>query len=212
MMNMKRTAAVFCCLLALVLLLSACGNGTAENAGAQSAPAGAGPASEADGNTSPSEAQDAGAAEPASAASDPDFAAEGWKMTLDNGTVIPLGAVASETLAALGEPSDLMEAPSCIREGFDRVYFYGSAFTLTTAPDAAGEDRITEVTLTSDAVAVVENGVSVMIGSAVSDADAAFGEPSEDTGLVRRYAVPGGTLTVTAADGEITGITADYGG
>lgn len=139
-------------------------------------------------------------------------AAAGWTMRLDNGTEIPLGAVADDTLAALGDPTDLMEAPSCVREGVDRVYTYGASFTLTTAPDENGADRITEVTLLSDAVAISENGVFVMIGSNVSDADTAFGTPAESTDTVRCYPIPGGTLTVTAADGEITGITAAYEG
>ncbi|MBE6725443.1 MAG: hypothetical protein E7576_09685 [Ruminococcaceae bacterium] len=131
-----------------------------------------------------------------------------WVMNLDNGTSIPVGGEAAQILSSLGDPTDLMEAPSCIREGFDRVYTYGGSFTLTTAPDEGGADIVTEVTLLSDAVAVVENGVTVMIGSPVSDADAAFGDPADSTDYVRRYAIPGGTLTVSVSDGEITGISA----
>ena len=135
-----------------------------------------------------------------------------WTMKLDNGVEIPMGGAADELLSSLGAPTDLMEAPSCIREGFDRVYTYGGSFTVTTAPAENGADIVTEANLLSDAVAVVENGVTVMIGSPVSDADAAFGEPTDATEFVRRYSVSGVILTVTSADGEITGISAGYEG
>ena len=195
--------------LAAVLLLVSCGQ-TASGVRTTSGEEGASAVSEA---AAPADNGGQTADENAPAAVVPDTASkEGWVMSFDNGTVIPLGAAADETVALLGEPADLMEAPSCIREGYDRVYTYGGSFTLTTAPDASGTDIITEVTLLSDAVAVVENGVTVMIGSPVSDADAAFGEPREAAGAVRRYELPGGTLIVTDADGEIAGISACYEG
>ncbi|MCR5681573.1 MAG: hypothetical protein K6G29_03900 [Clostridiales bacterium] len=146
------------------------------------------------------------------AEADAEFA-NGYTVKLDNGVSITLGAVADDTLAALGEPSDVMEAPSCIHTGTDRVYTYSGRLTLTTQPDAAGRDRITEITFLSDAVAMTENGTSVMIGSDASAADAAFGEPYESSGGISRYfadRVLSGIVNVTVDGGEITALSVNY--
>ncbi|MCR4905918.1 MAG: hypothetical protein K6A33_07540 [Clostridiales bacterium] len=140
---------------------------------------------------------------------DAEFAG-GYTMHLDNGTSITLGAVADDTLAALGEPDDVMEAPSCIRTGTDRVYTYNGRFTVTTQPDAVGRERITEVTFLSDAAAITENGASVMLGGDASAADTAFGEPYESGGGIRRYLVDSGVVTVTENGGEITALSVSY--
>ena len=195
---MKKTG--LCLILAAALLFASCGSDAPADSGASQT------VSEPAGN--PVEPAGSGGAQTNGPAEDVKESREVWTMNLDNGTSIPVGGEAAEVLASLGDPTDLMEAPSCIREGFDRVYTYGGSFTLTTAPDEGGADIVTEVTLLSDAVAIVENGVTVMIGSPVSDADAAFGEPADATDFVRRYSIPGGTLTVTVSDGEITGISA----
>ena len=194
---MKKTG--LCLFLAAALLFASCGSDAPADSGA----------SQAVSEPAVNSAEPAGSDDAlTSGAEDVKATRDVWVMNLDNGTSIPVGGEAAQILSSLGDPTDLMEAPSCIREGFDRVYTYGGSFTLTTAPDESGADIVTEVTLLSDAVAVVENGVTVMIGSPVSDADAAFGDPADSTDYVRRYAIPGGTLTVTVSDGEITGISA----
>ncbi|MBO6053030.1 MAG: hypothetical protein J6Q17_04780 [Clostridia bacterium] len=146
------------------------------------------------------------------AEADAEFAG-GYTVKLDNGISITLGAVADDTLAALGEPSDVMEAPSCIHTGNDYVYTYSGRFTVTTQPDAAGRERITEITFLSDTIAMTENGTSVMIGSDASVADAAFGEPFESSGGINRYfadPVLSGVVNVTADGGEITALSVNY--
>ena len=194
---MKKTG--LCLFLAAALLFASCGSDAPADSGA----------SQTVSEPAVNPAEPAGSDDAlTSGAEDVKATRDVWVMNLDNGTGIPVGGEAAQILSSLGDPTDLMEAPSCIREGFDRVYTYGGSFTLTTAPDESGADIVTEVTLLSDAVAVVENGVTVMIGSPVSDADAAFGDPADSTDYVRRYAIPGGTLTVTVSDGEITGISA----
>ena len=199
---MKKTC--ICLILAAALLFASCGSeAPSENDGSRTA-------SEPAQNTADNGTADDGAAEVSSSGAEAPRAV--WTMKLDNGVEIPMGGAADGLLSSLGDPTDLMEAPSCIREGFDRVYTYGGAFTVTTAPAENGADIVTETNLLSDAVAVVENGVTVMIGSPVSEADAAFGEPTDATEFVRRYSVSGVILTVTAADGVITGISAGYEG
>lgn len=200
---MKKTGLCLVLVLTAALLFASCGSDAPSENGAS------GTVSEPARNTEDNGNADNGTEVAASSIEAPQAV---WTMTLDNGVEIPFGGAADGFLSSLGDPTDLMEAPSCIREGFDRVYTYGGAFTITTAPAENGTDIVTEANLLSDAVAVVENGVTVMIGSPVFDADAAFGEPSDATEFVRRYPFPGGTLTVTASNGEITGISAGIDG
>ena len=133
--------------------------------------------------------------------------AGGYAFRLDNGIESRLGAVADEFIAALGTPSDVMEAPSCVRDGTDRVYEYAGRLTVSTEPDAAGRDRLTQIVFQTDAIALEsDTGLLLMIGSDIADADAFFGEPcTVDAGL-REYIPEGGFARVTEADGVVTGI------
>ena len=49
-------------------------------------------------------------------------AVDGYTCVFDNGISVKLGSPAADALAVLGDYSDMMEAPSCVHEGFDRVY------------------------------------------------------------------------------------------
>ena len=132
--------------------------------------------------------------------------ARGYAFRLDNGVESRLGAVADDFIAALGTPDDVEEAPSCIREGTDRVYEYGGRLTVATEPDAEGRDRITQILFQSDAIALESDAGLLMIGSDVSMADAFFGEPSLVDAGHREYIPDGAFVTITESDGEITGI------
>lgn len=185
---MKKRIPILLTLLALLLTLAACTEK---------------PADPADPGTTPNAAQ---------SEADDEFA-NGYTVKLDDGTSITLGAVADDTLAALGTVDDIMEAPSCIRAGVDRVYTYNGRFTLTTQPDAEGRERITEIVFLSDAVAITENGASVMLGGDASAADTAFGEPYESSGGINRYLADktlSGIVNVTVDGGEITALSVNY--
>lgn len=107
--------------------------------------------------------------------------ASGYVCTFDNGTKIEIGAAVDDIPSLYGEPLSYAEAPSCIHEGYDKVYTY-DGYTLTTSPDADGNSRIYEISLTSDVVAF-ENGVT--IGSELSQVASAFGEEyTEQFGVI----------------------------
>ena len=137
-------------------------------------------------------------------------AVDGYTCVFDNGISIKLGSPAADALAVLGDYSDMMEAPSCVHEGFDRVYTYAGLYTVLTSPDASGAEYIAEISLLSDLVALDVSGTYLMIGSAESDIKAAFGDPAEDAFGVQKYNIDGANLTVTVDGGVVSGFVMTY--
>ncbi|MBE6659246.1 MAG: hypothetical protein E7604_12505 [Ruminococcaceae bacterium] len=137
-------------------------------------------------------------------------AAEGYTCVFDNGITLKLGSPAADALAALGDYSDMMEASSCVHEGFDRVYTYAGLYTVLTSPDAQGKEYVAEISLLSDLVALDAGGAYLMIGSAEADIKAAFGDPVEDAFGVQKYNLDGANVTVTVDGGAVTGFVLTY--
>ncbi len=137
-------------------------------------------------------------------------AVDGYTCVFDNGVTVKLGSPAADALAALGDYSDMMEAPSCVHEGFDRVYTYAGLYTVLTSPDASGAEYIAEISLLSDLVALDVSGTYLMIGSAESDIKAAFGDPAEDAFGVQKYNLDGANVTVTIDGGVVSGFVMTY--
>ena len=133
-----------------------------------------------------------------------DVVETGYIVELDDGTTFVMGALADDTVAALGEPVSLTEAPSCLHEGMDKLYNFGS-YTLTTSPDADGKARIQEISLTSDAVALAD-GLS--IGSDKAAVEASFGTEYTDNFGVMQFSLDGADVSVVL-DGDdcVSGLT-----
>ncbi len=119
------------------------------------------------------------------------------------GTTVTVGGDADALIASLGDPIDYMEAPSCVHEGYDKVYVY-DGYSVTTSPSANGVQYVAEVTLTTDAVAI--NG-SLMIGSGISDVEAEFGTSYTEEFGIRTYALKGATASVIVDGDVVVGIT-----
>ena len=98
--------------------------------------------------------------------------ADGVSIYFNNGMVIPLGAKADRVILALGDPTDQFESPSCLHPGNDVVYYY-EGFSVTTQPNADGDNIVTSIELTSDEVKLA-NGISA--NSDVDETKAAFGD------------------------------------
>lgn len=113
----------------------------------------------------------------------------------------------TDVTALLGAPNDKLEAPSCIHEGNDTVYYY-DGLEVTTSPSDAG-DYILTIQITSEDVKT-EEGIG--FGSSLDDAKAVYGEydaalSSPDFG---RYVFlrAGTSLTLlTDGDNAVTSIT-----
>lgn len=133
-----------------------------------------------------------------------DVVETGYIVELDDGTTFVMGALADDTVAALGEPVSLSEAPSCVHEGMDKLYNFGS-YTLTTSPDADGKARIQEISLTSDAIALAD-GLS--IGSDKAAVEAAFGTEYTDSFGVLKFSLDGAEVSVILDGDEcVSGLT-----
>jgi len=137
-------------------------------------------------------------------------AVDGYTCIFDNGISIKLGAPAADALALLGDYSDMMEASSCVHEGFDRVYTYSGLYTVLTSPDTSGAEYVAEISLLSDLVALDVSGTYLMIGSPEADIKAAFGDPAEDAFGVQKYVIDGANITVTVDGGAVTGFVMTY--
>lgn len=127
-------------------------------------------------------------------------------INLDNGISLTVGGSADEFFktaeSIIGSYIDMSEAPSCIRDGYDRVYTY-DGFNITTVPGSS-EDIISEITLTSDSVAI---GDGVMIGSDRSDIDKYFGEDYTESFGVRKYIGEDITVTVVFDGGIVSALS-----
>ncbi len=126
-----------------------------------------------------------------------------YELKLDNGVTVVIGGSADEAVTALGEYIDYMEAPSCVHPGFDKVYTY-DGFTLTTSPDAKGNEFVFSIVLTSDVVGL-DNGL--MIGSSLSDVEAAFGSDYEESFGIYSYSLTGVTVSATIDGETVSGLT-----
>lgn len=118
-------------------------------------------------------------------------------ITLADGTSITLGGGAEDVISALGDYSDVFEAPSCVHEGYDKFYTY-SGYSVTTSPDENGVDRVTELSIDSSDCSL-DNGIT--IGSTIGELQAAYGTDCSESFGVIAYDL--GKVTLTAVtDGE----------
>lgn len=120
-----------------------------------------------------------------------------------SGITISIGGDADALIATLGEPLDYMEAPSCIHEGYDKVYVF-NGFSVSTSPAADGTQYVSELSLTSDVVSI--DG-TLMIGGSVSDVEAKFGTNYTEQFGIRSYALGGATASVMLDGDVVIGIT-----
>jgi len=109
-------------------------------------------------------------------------------------------------LAALGEPLDEFEAPSCAFDGIDRVFLYPD-FEVRTYPKG-GLDHVHTIVFENDLIRTTEGGIR--LGASLQAVIDAYGEDYEhDTGM---YTYTRGltTLEFLIDDGIVTNILYGY--
>ncbi len=127
-----------------------------------------------------------------------------YTLVFENGMTITIGGPSEEFIASAGEPIDYMEAPSCIHEGYDKVYFY-DWYSITTSPNASGEQYISEFSMLSDAVALKDGGITV--GSTAQAVEAVFGTYYDEQFGIRVYELDGATVSIQFTDDLVSGFT-----
>ena len=112
---------------------------------------------------------------------------------------IPIAAPAAPVLEELGEPEDCWEEASCLFDGMDRTYCYGS-FYITTGPSPQGQ-RITGIWF---ADAQVQTPEGIAIGDKVGEVISAYGpEERGDTLICDRDNT---RLLILTRDGIVTSV------
>lgn len=100
-----------------------------------------------------------------------------------NGQVLEVGMnVTEDVIAAVGDPIDVMEAPSCHYDGNDTIYTYEDFALYTYLDDESMYLYLIE--LTGDGVATA-NGVTVGMSSA--DVASLCGDDYENMGVIMEY-------------------------
>jgi hypothetical protein len=175
-------------LISLILtfcLLAGCG-------GSPEAGVGAGPPDESyaadtePADTGPADTSDTGGAESESAF-----------IFMTNQTEIAPGGNFAPVLTALGEPTDIFEAPSCAFDGVDRIYYY-PGFVINTFPDQ-GADCVLSVYFTDDSVETQEG---IYLGASYDDLISVYGEGLiNEAGDMLRF-VRGETSLTFLLDGD----------
>ena len=114
---------------------------------------------------------------------------EGYSFTY-NGTKIQMHAEASAITDALGEPKECTEAASCVFEGMDKTYFYGSFYLVTYPKD--DKEYVYQLWFTDD---TVETEEGICIGDSVDKVKEAYGvdEPNAANG----YEIKTGDMSLT---------------
>ena len=119
-----------------------------------------------------------------------DTAASSGEFTSDdlvfiyNGIRINLDEDINDVIAAIGQPDDMISAPSCYYDGDDKTFVY-DGFKVNTYPDGSN-DYVVSVELVSDAVSTVK-GVSV--GMDINDALAVYGSDYTVNGFNYQYQI-----------------------
>lgn len=135
-------------------------------------------------------------------------AEENYLCELD-GYAVRMGADASVAIPALGEYSDVKEAPNCLYDGYDKCYSY-DGFKVTTSPNGKGGEIVTALEITSDVVSFQSSGVT--IGSTADEVTAAFGTAAESAFGVWKYNLPNASMSVVLDGDTVTSISIAYTG
>ena len=113
---------------------------------------------------------------------------EKFVCKLSNGKDIVIG----EALPELGDYIDYSEAPSCVHEGMDKVYTY-DGFSVTTVPDAKGNNYVSEVAILSDTV-TMNDGLT--IGVSKDAVVKTLGEKYTEQFGVMSYAIENANISI----------------
>lgn len=200
-MNKKLISAVLAA--AMLTGLTACG---AE--GSTPAATTAAPAATTAAQTAAAPADTTAAATEAQTEAAAQNAAGGVKYSFDaSGTEVAVNADADAVKAALGEPQQTFEAPSCAFDGTSYTYQY-AGFTVETYPDPADKkNKVYAVTLKD---ATVQTPEGCKVGDAADDVKKVCGEPTDETMGYLEYKGEGVALQFFLEEEKVTSVVYTY--
>jgi len=117
---------------------------------------------------------------------------------------IHINDFADPVIEALGEPMGYTEETSCVFDGLDKTYYYGSFYILTRS--AAEGDRIQSLWFADDSLATAEG---ITIGSAREAVEQAYGADCFQGQNACVLARDDSTLTIILSEGTVNGIRYD---
>ncbi len=126
-----------------------------------------------------------------------------YEISLSNGLTVNIGGDAAAFISEAGEPIDYMEAPSCVNEGYDKVYVF-DGYSISTSPDESGNEYISELSLLSDTV-LFGNGLS--IGSGAAELDTLFGTNYTEEFGIRTYTLSAVRVSAIVDSDVVIGLT-----
>ena len=184
----KKKATLVMALIALLLLLSACGG---------SAPGSAGAANSSENANSGS----SGSSESNSAQPQTNISLKDTEVAYGE-TVIALDQDIAEVAAALGDAEDVQESKSCLYEGMDKVFTYPDLI-IHTYPDG-DKDRVDAVEILSEKVAIASG---IQVGDSREKLTTAYGSDlSEEGAELLRLERDAFGIDFYMADGNIEAI------
>ena len=146
---------------------------------------------------------DTTADEDTTAENTPSKSGDTYEIVLSNGLTVCIGGNAEEFISKAGEPIDYMEAPSCVNEGYDKVYVF-DGYSISTSPDADRNEYISELSLLSDTV-LIGNGLS--IGSGAAELDTLFGTNYTEEFGIRTYTISAVRVSAIVESDVVIGLT-----
>lgn len=101
-----------------------------------------------------------------------------------NGQTINLDENINDVKAKIGEPLDMVSAPSCYYDGDDKTFIY-DGFSINTYPDG-DNDYVVSIELNTDAVSTIKGA---KVGMSIDDAIALYGNNYTQNGSNYQYQI-----------------------
>jgi len=202
---LKKTAIIFICISALLLLMGCdgqgSGNGVLENpnSGHETEQP---PESSAVQEESP--AEETGSTDPEESSGETYFAPDVFALEV-NGFLIEMDQNINYVLAALGEPNYQLAVPSCAFDGEDRILRYDNLSIQIHTYPMGDNDFIQTLSLRDDNIRTSEGGIR--LGASYEDVVAAYGSDYEKDFNMYKFTRGRTTLEFYILDGIVLGIT-----
>ena len=203
--NLKKTAIIFICISALLLLPACDGQGN-ENEVLENPDSGYETEQPPESSAVQGEevTQGTGTTDLEESSETTHFATDAFALEV-NGFLIEMDQDINYVLAALGEPNYQMAVPSCAFDGEDRILRYDNLSIQIHTYPMGDNDFIQTLSLRDDNIRTSEGGIR--LGATYEDVVAAYGSDYEKDFNMYKFTRGRTTLEFYILDGIVLGIT-----